>query len=812
MKRIEHTYTSWAIAAGCLLLLLVSACTDSFDTLVPQGNLSLRLTAISLDEQPGAGAREVPLTRTSAVTGVDENTIIHLWVLQYNGTGDAATLVGKNTYEGATLSPADQNLNNLVPGTSQTLVFVANCPAASALGVALDGLGDGSALSAFKAIKQTITDEPDLFSNGTIPMVGYWNGEIKSNADGGSPIVATIQMERMLAKVNLTVKSVLPNGENFKISSVRLNHVPDAAWLAPSAATPFPAKTSITPIDNYGDITKNGTGEVSVLWYMPENRRGTGTATSSSGKTAANLNAVQAGEGDAATYVEITGDYTVGNYTYGAVYRNYIGGNSVTDYNLARNSAYNVSITIRGKNTSDSRIRVYGQAYTALAEAGEIDNNPNTVPVMDAVKSVRQTGRTEAVAVSYMTVDGSTTRRGFVYSATVSSEAGLKEGGTNVTSAISGGNFISGEYEGKLTGLQQGTTYYVRSFAANSQGETYGPVYTFATPALQGAANCQMARPGQTLMFEPKDALGALKDIDAVTLLWQTRDNGTASGKLPLTKGADLIYDAANTTVLAHINPEVSAANAVIEGTKGGTTVWRWHIWVTPYRPEGFVVSGINASKVVAGGRVQTYGAKYKTVAGDGKAIMDRDLGSQAISTLLDDAQVALDASFHFGMLYQWGYPLPWPAAQRINQTSAMPVYDINGTEITPSGFQTTAATGGAWATAKTAADPCPAGWKVAPEGAFDDLADYGVLSYFDRSTDAGALYIQNGCNAWFFATGWRSQSGYSDYGTGALWTSGNVDASHAYALEFTTRTGGSVSPGKVTDSHLALPVRCIQQ
>lgn len=800
MERLKQMYTRWITTGSVCLLLWMAGCTDGFEKLTPQGNLSLRLVAMSLEEQPAKSGGEQPLTR--AGTTVDENTISHLWVLQFDGTDDNATLCGKSEYSDTELNPGDQTLKNLQVGTNQRLYFIANCNIP-----AISSLANGTTLSAFKQISLNTPDESSLFPTaGCIAMTGSWIGEIKSNADGSSPVVATIQMERTVARIDLTVKAVLRNGESFRASSVRLYNVPDKMWLAGASDDPFPTG-GFTLLAAYGNNTTAGNPPVSVTWYMPENRRGLGTAISSTDKTAANLNAASAGQGDKATYVEITGDYQSGGNIYGVVYRNYLGGNSVTDYNIRHNSAYDITITIRGRNTSDSRVRVYGQAYTSVINPDEVTLDVNSVPVLDGVRTVRQTARNEVEAVSSLTVDGEATARGFVWSATVKTENGLIWDADGVMQVREIATFTSGRYSSVLPELAPGTTYYIRAAAANSLGTAYGPIATYTTPEICPAANCLMAVPGGTVMFEPKDATGSLKEIDAVSLAWQTRDDGAASGNLPVAQPADLIYDAATGTIIVHVNPKVSAANAVLTGTKGGSAVWYWHLWVTPYKPGGSI-SGTNRNVQVSQGRIQTYDTKYVAAVGSGLAIMDRDLGSQALSTILSATQAQADPSFHFGLLYQWGYALPWVACNRQDATKAIPVFDINGHAVVPSGFQTVAAAANAWNINKTASDPCPAGWRVAPAGTFGDFVNYGVFPASHTLTDAGRLYIQGGSNAWFFANGWRTGGGDSFTGTGqgGVWT-----AAQGKALRFATSAGAVVEPAAAVSAVAALPVRCVQ-
>ena len=72
-------------------------------------------------------------------------------------------------------------------------------------------------------------------------------------------------------------------------------------------------------------------------------------------KTAENA---PAGQADYCTYVEIYGKYRTGvtEEISNTTYRLYLGGNNTNDYNLLRNHAYTVNVTVRGRNEADMRV------------------------------------------------------------------------------------------------------------------------------------------------------------------------------------------------------------------------------------------------------------------------------------------------------------------------------------------------------------------------------------------------------------------------------------------------------------------------
>ncbi|MEY8607815.1 DUF4906 domain-containing protein [Parabacteroides segnis] len=798
-----------AMVACCWMLLGWAGCTDGFDTLAPQGKMTLRLVATSLDELPP----------TRAVNDdVKEDELNHLWVLQFDGTDDASSLVGKTEYskQAGNLNPDDQILSELQPGSGQRLVFVANAPDA-----VQSMQPKTSTYADFKKLSVSVTDEETLFDDTrTIPMLGNWTGEIKSSTDGSSPITATIQMERIVSKIILKIQTMIPDGEVFALSSVRLHNVPGKMYLSKPVEDVFPVASEVTHKD-YGQARRSATLPMTATWYMPENCRGIGNATVSTDKNAASLNAKVPGSGDVATWVEIIGDYSVGNSTYTATYFSYLGGNSTDDYNLRRNSAYEVTITIRGRNTSDSRVKLYGDAYTMVVNPDDADNSPNSLPVLGAVRNIRQVGKNSAAATSTLSVDGKAAGIGFVYSETVNTETALVRGNTNVKEifdAPGSAGHSPGEYTKVLSELENGKTYYVRAVATNNDGSetSYGPITSFKTLEVQTPANCFMVKPGASVMFETKDAAGDSREVDKVELAWQTRDDGTESGNLCIASADGLIYDAVNKVVIVHTNPEARAGNAVFYGKKGdgdaSSIAWCWHVWVTPYNPGNPTISGANKYMEVEQGRVMTLGSNYISTQGS-KAMMDRDLGSQSTTTLMDAMQLQNGGGYLFGTYYHGYNVIPFPGPSVASTTESMPVFDINGSKTTvraddeltgPDKQQVGLFMQGA-------GNPCPAGWHVPSDydGYLKDLNAYGVKKLIEGNNHyKGISYIQGGVNACFLAGGIWNEVGTKGYQLG--YQTDATDDGNVLALSWDMGTMTFESGSQPKSKYMN--IRCVQK
>ncbi|OON68233.1 hypothetical protein B0919_13835 [Hymenobacter sp. CRA2] len=117
------------------------------------------------------------------------------------------------------------------------------------------------------------------------------------------------------------------------------------------------------------------------------------------------------------------------------------------------------------------------------AYAGILDNTTlnfttyNTATVTTAAAG-SITG-TSAVLGGQVTADGGAgvTERGVVFSSTNTTPA---IGGSGVTQAANGSG--TGTFSATISSLASGTTYYVRAYATNPAGTSYGSVQTFTTP------------------------------------------------------------------------------------------------------------------------------------------------------------------------------------------------------------------------------------------------------------------------------------------------------------------------------------------
>jgi uncharacterized protein (TIGR02145 family) len=118
-------------------------------------------------------------------------------------------------------------------------------------------------------------------------------------------------------------------------------------------------------------------------------------------------------------------------------------------------------------------VRAYATNYLGTSYGPGITFTTLTTPTVSATASVSAITGSTATSGGTITSDGGATitLKGIVYGTSA---------GSSTYSATSGSGTAS--YLSNLTGLSIATTYYVRAFATNSVGTSYGPEVSFTTP------------------------------------------------------------------------------------------------------------------------------------------------------------------------------------------------------------------------------------------------------------------------------------------------------------------------------------------
>jgi len=122
-------------------------------------------------------------------------------------------------------------------------------------------------------------------------------------------------------------------------------------------------------------------------------------------------------------------------------------------------------------------VRAYATNSIGTSYGPDITFTTLTTPTVSATATVTSITGTTATSGGTITADGgaSVTARGMVWDTNANPVVSLS---TKTSDATGTGSFTS-----SLTGLSIATTYYVRAFATNSVGTSYGPEVSFTTPS-----------------------------------------------------------------------------------------------------------------------------------------------------------------------------------------------------------------------------------------------------------------------------------------------------------------------------------------
>ena len=344
---------------------------------------------------------------------------------------------------------------------------------------------------------------------------------------------------------------------------------------------------------------------------------------------------------------------------------------------------------------------------------------------------------------------------------------------------------------------------------------------------ITAPANCYVAAPGALVKFPANIGNTTEKAVfQTADLLWQD-----VAGMVE-----QLIAAPEENCVYAVLKSGVSGNAVVAVKNADGAVVWSYHLWVADFDPDANVMTWTDSES----------GTSYK--------MMDRYVG--AVSN-----QPGSDLSN--GLFYQWGRKDPFGSSNYEGKLKAM--YDMAGAEVTrtvepvsvtdnmPNAILNplthySGVSGGnySWLSnnkgsadidaisdywggvtgVQTKYDPCPAGWRVAPSGAWYFYTDSNVTveKVFAEGVDAPAnkdllgRYVSTDGGTtkfWFPAQGEVAHAGSYGNGIGTNWPSSKTWSSTVDADNFrvwaTSISPTTVSPKGGIGFGYELPVRCVK-
>lgn len=311
---------------------------------------------------------------------VDENTtaedVIHnFWVLQFDGVGDDARILGEPKYYSSYekfIAPVDAGgyggVVELIPSEEDNTVFIfAN---------SFDPLmvfRTGSTIAELKQMKQLVDDETDFMAEDVdgnrYPMMSaFWTGTISSP---GTPSSQTQKvscvLKRNVARLDIRI---INSSADVTIKSWQLKSVPSISLLTTNYELPstfpsltdysvfdYPVQTPVSPMTPVPD----GSTEEFYRTYVPVNIRG--NVANDAGPQFKNVNAPKN-----STYLLINASYGDGipiSYTF------YLGADLESDFNLRPNCLYQYVFDIRAKGDAktDMRVKELGVVDFTTAES-----------------------------------------------------------------------------------------------------------------------------------------------------------------------------------------------------------------------------------------------------------------------------------------------------------------------------------------------------------------------------------------------------------------------------------------------------------
>ena len=360
----------------------------------------------------------------------------------------------------------------------------------------------------------------------------------------------------------------------------------------------------------------------------------------------------------------------------------------------------------------------------------------------------------------------------------------------------------TGSFTSILSELVPGTTYYVRAYATNAAGTSYGEEKEFRTTGVAplDAANCFIVSASGIYFFETVkgNSSESVGDVASAEVLWES----FGTSETPSVGSLIASVAAESGSIVFEVADTYREGNAVIAAKDAsGKILWSWHIWMTD-QPQEHI---------------------YPNNAG---TMMDRNLG--ATSATPGDVGA-------LGLLYQWGRKDPFLGSSSIsgnsvaNSTitwpSAVSSDSSTGTVDYVTSHPTTFVKGGSsqfydwhyssrnntlWQSEKTIYDPCPAGWRV-PDGGVWNVAGFSNTTYDD--TNKGISFsISSPSTTWYPASGYRfsDDGALSNVGRWGYYWSVAPYSSNADTLGFNYY--GDVAPTDSNYRAYGFSVRCLQE
>lgn len=327
---------------GAALLLLLAGCADdpAENILPPTADgetvtmeFSLAPDVFSEVEVKAAGA-------------VDENIISDVWVIQHKSDGSGQ--LQNPVYIGNLTRSADGRYRAEVKLTAQdSKVYLLANTHKSDLCTATNTKDKAT----LENLSMSYSTQADIASDKGVLMTGIWEGTPSPTVG----IVGAVPLSRAVSKVTFDLSAQLPAGAKLELSQIVIDQIPTEIF-------PFSEKdVSLGYNFKYNELgaysgTSLSDAPQKFTFYVPECLGGTTNGVS---------------PGDKIGPVQVYGIclVVVGGYSFAGIYgqqttfRLYLGENNYNDYNVRRNTHYQVTSVIKGNSDIDTRIERKSKAW-----------------------------------------------------------------------------------------------------------------------------------------------------------------------------------------------------------------------------------------------------------------------------------------------------------------------------------------------------------------------------------------------------------------------------------------------------------------
>ena len=423
-------------------------------------------------------------------------------------------------------------------------------------------------------------------------------------------------------------------------------------------------------------------------------------------------------------------------------------------------------------NTNYSyRVYSFNKVGKSIQYSNEVSIKTINLPTLTTY-AIDQISSSGANSGGTVTSDGGSaiTSQGLVWDIATNPTIALSTKSNSTTSPGGLGSFKSA-----ITGLKESTKYYVRAYATNSAGTSYGNELSFTTNAY---------------VVPPVLSTYAITEISS---------SGGVSGGVFSSDGNSsitargVVWDTAT-------NPTIALSTKTSDGTGAGS--FKSSITGLKANTKYFVRAyAINSAGTSYGNEVSftttaAVAFTFNTVIGANKRIwMDRNLGATRVATSSTDAE-------SYGDLYQWGRGADGHQKRNSATTSTLSASDVPGNGnfiLGPTDIPYDWRSGqnaNLWQGVNSTNNPCPTGYRLPTEtewnierlswssqnaaGAFASPLKLSLAGYRLR-TDGSLYKVDNNGNYWSSTvTGTNSRLLY-------------FDGSSAGMADFTRTYGGCV-------------------